>query len=61
LKIGKTRMKKLQIERCFYGWKTNVCFGPLKKNKSLYSQVAYVGDDVNDLATFVVEAALKNA
>lgn len=50
--LVKTRMKKLQIEHCFMGVKDKYSFLEqfLKNEGASYSQVAYVGDDVNDLA-----------
>ncbi|MCG9793890.1 acylneuraminate cytidylyltransferase [Flavobacterium algicola] len=46
------RMKKLQIENCFLGVKDKYAFLTqfLKDKKATLGQVAYVGDDVNDLA-----------
>ncbi|MCW2119446.1 acylneuraminate cytidylyltransferase [Flavobacterium sp. 7A] len=46
------RMKKLQIQNCFLGVKDKFAFLRqfLKDKKANLGQVAYVGDDVNDLA-----------
>ncbi|AWG21465.1 cytidyltransferase [Flavobacterium faecale] len=46
------RMKKLQIQNCFLGVKDKYAFLTqfLKDKKANLGQVAYVGDDVNDLA-----------
>lgn len=46
------RMKKLQIQNCFLGVKDKYAFLTqyLKNKNANLGQVAYVGDDVNDLA-----------
>ena len=46
------RMKKLQIEHCFLGVKDKYSFLThfLQENNTSHAAVAYVGDDVNDLA-----------
>ncbi|SEA89097.1 N-acylneuraminate cytidylyltransferase [Flavobacterium gillisiae] len=46
------RMKKLQIDNCFLGVKDKYAFLTqfLNHRKASFAQVAYVGDDVNDLA-----------
>ena len=46
------RMKKLQIQNCFLGVKDKYAFLTqfLKDKNANLGQVAYVGDDVNDLA-----------